>query len=596
MASSRSSYEAPDFVPVSPKPSVRFAPGTRERPRRPSLTDQVQINVEATVNATGDLVGKTADLVGKGANAVVKETKKIADGTGKELQKLGKNAVKTTEMLAQKQHGYLKQIGDSISEAVAIFFLQRFLARIGVLVTEALIDAEMPNGVQHLIQRSSAAAWEVVSQQVRDSVHAAYSYEDEAYLDMVSRFRTGAPSFWPKGQRLPQPYTWFRARLLHTLMPCDATFWSTAFDPVAWIIRIASVTPVLSALMMVFLFFAIRKRDEYQLINYITMVRANQALIVGVYGLISGGIKFYHCLNAVDISLNDAKVGSRTGALESIERACGGYGHAPGYDLMTQLTFSVEPFRLAAVYASYWLLLRGYARGGKEHLHALERVRLDAADGEIDGHFDEESAEKLHARRVDDVKDNDPEPLSEDLMWRAAEAECQQLQPRYGLHMKWLIAWDVGVFAILVVLFAPKVLLAHEGSREHTFMIWSDIFYANIIHSVLMMPFILLLLPIVSTMLTSATPTGYDKSGHLGGMLTPAMMERKREHEAQVKAKMAKRKRGSKIEIDTKRQSLVELGGEKVNIRRYHTRRDRNRVKTTVEDLERDAASSGIAV
>ena len=36
---------------------------------------------------------------------------------------------------------------------------------------------------------------------------------------------------------------------------------------------------------------------------------------------------------------------------------------------------------------------------------------------------------------------------------------------RYGLHMKWLIAWDVGVFTILVVLFAPKVLLAHEGSR-----------------------------------------------------------------------------------------------------------------------------------
>ena len=51
---------------------------------------------------------KQLDLVGKGANAVVKETKKIADGTGKELQKLGKNAVKTTEMLAQKQHGYLK--------------------------------------------------------------------------------------------------------------------------------------------------------------------------------------------------------------------------------------------------------------------------------------------------------------------------------------------------------------------------------------------------------------------------------------------------------------------------------------------------------
>ena len=110
------------------------------------------------------------------------------------------------------------------------------------------------------------------------------------------------------------------------------------------------------------------------------------------------------------------------------------------------------------MYASYWLL-RGYARGGKEHLHALGRVRLDAADGEIDGHFDEESAEKLHARRVDDVKDNDPEPLS-DLM-RAAEAECQQLQPRYGLHeMADCLGWACLPSRRTL---CPKVLLAHEA-------------------------------------------------------------------------------------------------------------------------------------
>ena len=57
-------------------------------------------------------------------------------------------------------------------------------------------------------------------------------------------------------------------------------------------------------------------------------------------------------------------------------------GTAPGYDTLSQLSLLVEPFRMASVWACYYLLLSGYARGGKPHLIALERVREDAADGE----------------------------------------------------------------------------------------------------------------------------------------------------------------------------------------------------------------------
>lgn len=60
----------------------------------------------------------------------------------------------------------------------------------------------------------------------------------------------------------------------------------------------------------------------------------------------------------------------------------------------------------------------------------------------------------------------------------------------------------------------------------------SDLFYCNVLYSVAMIPFIVLILPLVSTSITNAEPTGYDRSGQLGGMLTPAMMKRVREFQS----------------------------------------------------------------
>ena len=63
------------------------------------------------------------------------------------------------------------------------------------------------------------------------------------------------------------------------------------------------------------------------------------------------------------------------------------------------------------------------------------------------------------------------------------------------------------------------------------------------LYSVLMLPFACLILPIVSTMITDAEPTGYDKSGQIGGMLTPAMMERKRKYQKKAAKRAARRLR-----------------------------------------------------
>ena len=58
-----------------------------------------------------------------------------------------------------------------------------------------------------------------------------------------------------------------------------------------------------------------------------------------------------------------------------------------------------------------------------------------------------------------------------------------------------------------------------------------------------MLPFAALILPLVSTMITDAEPTGYDKSGQIGGMLTPAMMDRKRKFQKRAAKKAARRRK-----------------------------------------------------
>lgn len=110
----------------------------------------------------------------------------------------------------------------------------------------------------------------------------------------------------------------------------------------------------------------------------------------------------------------------------------------------------------------------GYARGGKDHLRALERVRLDAADGVLDGATDVSRAQARQRALVDDTDANDPEPVPEALMWAAAERERADLPPRYGLHMKWLALWDVSLLVLLLGLFAPSLIVYDQ----HDWMFW----------------------------------------------------------------------------------------------------------------------------
>ena len=99
------------------------------------------------------------------------------------------------------------------------------------------------------------------------------------------------------------------------------------------------------------------------------------------------------------------------------------------------------------------------------------------------------------------------------------------LPPRHGLHIRYFALYDFGCLTALVALW----LLNFKGDH-YSWTIWTDAFYLCIVYSLLMLPFVVLAIPLVNRLITDTTPTGFDKSGVIGGVLSPAQIKRVREN------------------------------------------------------------------
>ena len=85
--------------------------------------------------------------------------------------------------------------------------------------------------------------------------------------------------------------------------------------------------------------------------------------------------------------------------------------------------------------------------------------------------------------------------------------------------------YDICVLLLCLNLFGSGIFFVHQ----HAWMDWTAAWYANITYSLCMLPYLLLGVPGVFSVLTNTSPTGYDQAGSRCGKLTPAQMRRKRE-------------------------------------------------------------------
>ena len=232
---------------------------------------------------------------------------------------------------------------------------------------------------------------------------------------------------------------------------------------------------------------------------------------MGVVPLVNAGVAMFFCLGHVDHGdPNDCSVGASSGILR--------------YILMA------EPLRILVVWSAFTLLACGYARGGPQQLVALEAVRIDLADGTLDGVFDQSKARALD----DDDPHNDPDVVFSENAGKVGGAlrEMQQklkAPVRHGRSMPYFFAYDV-----LALVTVTALMLPTQEDVDHGWMVWVTLHYMNVFYSLLALPFVLLALPFISTMLTQAYATGYDKAGNCGGMLTPEQIKQVREMEGRA--------------------------------------------------------------
>ena len=105
------------------------------------------------------------------------------------------------------------------------------------------------------------------------------------------------------------------------------------------------------------------------------------------------------------------------------------------------------------------MLVCGYAFGGKEEVLALEHVRIDAADGSLDGHTHTKKLKKNVHLRADQGVDDDE--------YHEATASARALYgavPRMGGVLKYFMLYDLVCLVTVVGFF--MFLSHHQGYRD----------------------------------------------------------------------------------------------------------------------------------
>ena len=410
---------------------------------------------------------------------------------------------------------------------------------------------------------------------------------------LLSNWTREYPYFWPPGKCLPRPYTWMRARVLHALYPADLTLCQKMSSPIYIGILLLKFSSYYAVPVFAFTFFLIDKRDEYQIVMFILAFKQYQFL-TGVYYACSLATTFFFCLEKTDYILG-------------VPRACDADTGIVDHDNIFAIAMEVP--RLVLISSAWLLLTCGYAKGvratradgpvprasrgryrlastflvwpppwqGPGELLALEEVRLDVADGSLDGFADTQKVASMGQ-----VEGNRELRASE---IDAAVAHARKrfgAQTALGNYLPAFMLVDL-IFLIVITIYMVghflfaridaieqiegysfnSTLVKHLGDDEMAF--WTMAYYIkifcaraaerrtwNVRRRTLMkasvrapamadalcaFPFLLFFIPILGQALHGARPTAYDMNGLLTPLLSASNIKKKQNQDKMLDEK-----------------------------------------------------------
>jgi len=429
------------------------------------------------------------------------------------------------------------------------------LTQAGDGVEASLQDPYAPEifnrGVSHVFNE----VWDEIQDELEESICEGITYGDKH----DQRFREFSLIGWPDTPppAWPPSFKWVRAKLLYALLPADSTLFKKLRDPVGLAVFVLNLwNPFQVSIWLFVLFFVlIDKRDEFQLVNFILTFKGSQAVsaLIAAHG---ASMQLFSC--ALEVGgppqpalLKNASLGRSAEFAAPLDKCATG---APGTDADFYYLCMVEPVRLLVVWLAFALLGCGYAKGGKEEILALEQVRLDAADGTLDGVVD-------HAQLRRDEKDRNKGVKGSQLAYftdRQLDEALARARARIGARscvggvLPYFLFYDL--LAALYSVYTYGSIIATNGFApgglfgEKTWQFWVTCFFMQQQYALLAAPFLVFSLPLIGQGLHEAKFTGYDMRGKLCASLGRASVvhlynQRQEREQKRIERQKKERKR-----------------------------------------------------
>ena len=387
---------------------------------------------------------------------------------------------------------YVDECTSSGFDSVTHVLLDNVLTSIGTAVERITINYfyGAPEWLSEGMDEFVAKVWRVIHPELRSSIVNNVSGDFQSLL--LLGWSIQYPPFWVRGDVFPQPYTWLRARYLYAYYPADKCLFQKVANPLYIIILALKMSSHTCVPIFILQYFFIDKSDEYQVCNLILSFKSYQFL-TAIYTATALSYTFHGCL-------------SSPGYIEGQPRSCDAFmpTSAPDFDMIMLM----ELPRLLTLVAATLLLRLGHTRGGIGELRALAEVRLDAADGTLDGFA---HIAKIELNAVGEEKTYNLRTIPR-RVWNTHIREAQRrigTEVGTGGYLQTWMVFDFGVLAtVFTLMMVPFVWRALEqyradGTPPDAVELRNTLYYVTISWALMSFPFLVFHLPIIGVALST---------------------------------------------------------------------------------------------
>lgn len=375
---------------------------------------------------------------------------------------------KATEWKENLKAEALELAGPAIDMALDV-------ARVKV-IEAATNDNDMPNAVVKTIDFGVSSIWPDIVIEIKDKLAGA--------IRKATPVDEGEP---PEG-------CWHGlvAWLRYHYKPYNLSSWGLMRRPGYWLIYLVMALPVFGVRSFCFMLILllIDRKDEYQLLSFIMSFKGFQFISGGIIQAILGAVLYYSCINF-----------NQAGDLAEVTCVDSGPGAADNFFL------SIIAFLLnvVLVWIAFAFIGSSVKKGEKTYIGASNKEKDEKAEG------------------VDSSGREEVSRLRKLLLW----------------DMFWfLIAAVVVVFFFITFdYYDPEDDSVEPEPLTNPFEVFQNwrfrahIYWIKVFYSFMTFPFMLWSLPVLSSLVSHAKPTGYSPNGHCIAMVPPPPRDRTKDEE-----------------------------------------------------------------